>query len=89
MSPMIFQTALYASLALCALGLVWRISAWFRVRIGPDARKVTLSQRVAAVFRGTASALFSRRVFHILGAFFLDVLLQRRLFAHEKLRWFE
>ena len=39
MSPIIFQTALYASLALCALGLAWRVSAWFRVRVGPDARE--------------------------------------------------
>jgi heterodisulfide reductase subunit C/nitrate reductase gamma subunit len=69
------------------LGLLWRVSAWFRVRIGPDARDVTLSQRLAAVFRGTAAALFSRRVFHLLGTFLLDVLLQRRLFATEKLRW--
>jgi heterodisulfide reductase subunit C/nitrate reductase gamma subunit len=87
MSSATFQTALYASLALCALGLLWRVSAWFRVRIGPDARAVTPSQRMAAAFRGSASAIFSWRVFHILGAFFLDVLLQRRLFAHEKLRW--
>ncbi len=87
MSPTIFHMALYASLALCALGLVWRISAWFRVRIGPDARAVTASARIATVFRGTASALASRRVFRVLAAVFLDVLLQRRLFAHEKLRW--
>lgn len=88
MSPIIFQIALYASLTLCALGLAWRVSAWFRVRVGPDARDITLSRRVAAAFSGCASALASRRVFDVLGAFFLDVLLQRRLFAHEKLRWF-
>ena len=87
MSTTLFQTALYASLALCALGLLWRVSAWFRVRIGPDARAVTLSQRVAAVFQGAASALASRRVFRVFGAFFVDVLLLRRLFANEKLRW--
>ena len=86
MSPMIFQTALYASLALCVLGLVWRVSAWFRVRIGPDARDVTLFQRVATVFRGAAAALASRQVFRVLGALFLDVLLQRRLFVHDQLR---
>jgi heterodisulfide reductase subunit C/nitrate reductase gamma subunit len=87
MSTTLFQTALYASLALCALGLLWRVSAWFRLRIGPDARAVTPSQRLAAVFRGAGSALASRRVFRVLGAFFLDVLLLRRLFANEKLRW--
>ncbi len=84
---MLFQTALYASLALCVLGLVWRFSVWFRVRIGPDARDVTPAQRLAAVFRGATSALFSRRMFHVLAAFFLDVLLLRRLFAQARLRW--
>ncbi len=87
MSAAIFQTALYASLLLCALGILWRVSAWFRIRIGPDARDVTLSQRLAAVFRGAASTLASRQVFCVLGAFFLDVLLLRRLFENEKLRW--
>jgi heterodisulfide reductase subunit C len=87
MSTTLFQTALYASLALCALGLLWRVSAWFRVGIGPDARAVTPSQRLAAAFRGAASALASRRVFRILNAFFLEVLLLRRLFANGKLRW--
>ncbi len=87
MSQTIFQIGLYASLALCALGLLWRVSAWFRVRIGPDVRAVTPSQRLAAVFCGAASALASRRVFRVVGAFLLDVLLLRRLFANEKLRW--
>ena len=88
MSPIVFQTALYASLALCILGLLWRGSAWFRVRIGRDARDVTVSQRVAVALLGAASALFSRRGFHLLGAFVLDVLLVRRLYTNERLRWF-
>ncbi len=87
MSPALFQTLLYASLALCALGLLWRVSAWFRLRIGPDARAVTPSRRALALCRGAAAALLSRRVFRLLGALVLDVLLLRRLFASGKLRW--
>jgi heterodisulfide reductase subunit C/nitrate reductase gamma subunit len=87
MPPAIFHAALYTSLVLCALGLLWRVSAWFRVRIGPDASAVTLFQRLAAVPRGAAAALFSRQLFRVVGAFVFDVLLQRRLFAHDKLRW--
>lgn len=87
MSHTLFQTALYAALALCALGLLWRVSAWFRLRIGPDVRAVTLAQRVAALYRGAAAALFGRRVFHVLGALFLDVLLQRKLYRSDKPRW--
>ena len=88
MSPLLFQATLYASLLLCALGLAWRASAWFRIRIGPDASDVTPFQRLADMLRGAACVMFTPRVYRILGACFLDVLLQRRLFASEKLRWF-
>ncbi len=87
MSHALFQTALYASLLLCALGLLWRMSAWYRVRIGPDVQAVKLTQRVRALLQGMAAALFSRRFIHVLAAFFLDVLLQLRLYRSDKLRW--
>lgn len=87
MPAALFQSALYASLVLCALGLIWRVSAWFRVRVGPDVRALTVSEQAAAAYRGTVAALSSRRVFQLLGVFCLDVLLLRRLFANEKLRW--
>lgn len=87
MSPALFQTTLYASLALCALGLMWRISAWFRVQIGRDVRELTLSQRMTAAFRGAVLAPFGWQASRLARAFFLDVLLQWRLFAVAKLRW--
>ena len=79
MSRLLFQAALYASLLLCALGLLWRMSAWLRLRIGPEVQAVTLAQR--------GRTLLSRLVFHVLGALFLDVLLQRRLYRVDKSRW--
>ena len=87
MSRLLFHTALSASLLLCALGLLWRMSAWLRLRIGPDVQTVTLAQRLQASLRGAAAAIFSRRVFQVCGALFLDVLLQRRLYRSGKARW--
>ncbi len=87
MSRTLFHAALYASLLLCALGLFWRMLAWYRLRIGPDVQAVTLSQRLHALLRCLATALLSRRVLHVLGALFLDVLLQRRLYRSDKSRW--
>ena len=87
MSRLLFHTALYASLLLCGMGLLWRISAWWRLRIGPDVRAVTLAQRWSALLRGAAASLLSRRIFQICTVFFLDVLLQRRLYRANKLRW--
>ena len=68
MSPAVFSAALYASLALCVLGLFWRASFWLRIGIGPDAREIRPSQRLVTVFRGLASMLASRRVLPVLGA---------------------
>ena len=98
MSRALFHAALYASLLLCALGLLWRMSAWYRLRIGPEVQAVTLAQRLQALLRGLAAALltllrvaltapFSRRVLQVCGVLFLDVLLQRRLYRIDKSRW--
>ena len=83
----LFESLLYASLALSVLGLAWRISKWFRIGIGPDARAVTPPRRVRAALRGAAALLFSRRVLHVLAAFLVDALLLPRLLAQQKLRW--
>jgi heterodisulfide reductase subunit C len=81
LSPALFQTLIVASLALCALGLGWRVAAWIRIRIGPDARRVTAWQRVRGVVVSVAASLFGPRGLRVLGAFGLDALLLRRLFA--------
>ena len=87
MSHALFQTALYASLLLCALGLLWRMSGWVRLRIGPEVQAVTLLQRWHALLRGLAEALFTRRVLDVGAALLLDVLLQRRLYRSDRSRW--
>ncbi len=87
MSATFLRMALLVSLGLCALGILWRVSTWFRVRIGPDARTIPLHRRLSAAVGGAFAALFSRRTPGILKAFVLDVLLQRRLFADSKVRW--
>jgi len=85
-SPALFQTLLVASLTLCALGVAWRIAAWFRIRIGPDARGATAWQRVRRVVVQVAESLFGPRGLRVLGTFCLDALLLRRLFARARLR---
>lgn len=82
-----FRTALWVSLALGGLGLLWRLAIWLTVRIGPDARDVSFGRRVTAAAGGGIGTLFSRRLPGILAALFLDVLLQRRLFRVSKPRW--
>jgi heterodisulfide reductase subunit C len=81
-------TALFVSLALCGMGILFRISSWFVVRIGPDARTITFRSRLGAALAGLFSAFTIRRLPGVAGAFFLDVLLQRRLYTSDKVRWF-
>ena len=50
-SPPLFESLLYAALALSVLGLAWRVSKWFRIGIGPDTRAVTPPRRVRAALR--------------------------------------
>jgi len=87
MSASFLRMAFLVSLGLCALGLLWRVSAWLRVRIGSDARDIRFHQRLFAAVGGTFAALFSRRIFGLVKAKVLDVLLQRRLFNGCWLRW--
>jgi heterodisulfide reductase subunit C len=81
-SPALFQALLVASLALCVLGVAWRVATWFRIRIGADARGATAWQRVRVVLATVVPALFGPRGLRVVGGFCLDALLLRRLFPH-------
>ena len=81
-SQVLFQALLVASLALCTLGVAWRVATWARIRIGPDARGATASQRVFGAVALVARSLSGSQCLRVLGAFCLDALLLRRLFAH-------
>jgi heterodisulfide reductase subunit C/nitrate reductase gamma subunit len=84
---MVYNIALYASLAVFAAGLIYRISGWFRYSIGPDAARISTSTRISAAARATVSTVFSAKVLVLLKVFVLDVLLQRWLMKKDFLRW--
>lgn len=84
---MLFSILLYISLCIFVLGTLWKVSAWFTRCIGPASRGIPLSRRLSAALRGMFRALFSRKIGRIAGAFFLDGLLQRRIFKESVLRW--
>ncbi len=84
---MFFTISLYVALAIFGLGLVYKISTWFRYKIGIDAGEMPSSARVAAAFKGIVSTLFSVKIFTLLKVFVLDVLLQIRVLREDFLRW--
>ena len=85
---MFFDISLYAALAIATVGMVYRISTWFRYSMGTEARQFSTSVRVSAAVRGIVSTLFSAKVFTLLRVFIFDVILQVRVLKEDSFRWF-
>ena len=85
---MFFDISLYIALIVFGLGLLYRISTWFRYSIGIDDREIPTSRRVLAAIKGSVLTLFSVKLFTLVRVFILDVILQVRLFREDCLRWF-
>jgi len=84
---MFFSISLYVALAVFGLGLLYKISTWFRYGIGPEAGEIPTSARVAGAAKGIVSTLFSAKILTLLRIFVLDVLLQVRVLRQDFLRW--
>jgi len=84
---MVYSIGLYASLIIFGIGLLYRISSWFRRDIGIYAREKGSFARVGAAFQGILGTLFSEKIVILLKVFFLDVLFQRRVLKEDVLRW--
>jgi heterodisulfide reductase subunit C/nitrate reductase gamma subunit len=85
---MFFHVALYLSLVIFGLGLIYKVSTWFRYTVGIDAQDIPASARVSAAIGGILRIVFSARILTLLRIFFLDVILQRRVLREDGLRWF-
>ena len=84
---MFYEIALYASLTIFGMGLLYRLWCWFRIDIGPGPGKSSVLRRLKAALKGTAATVFSPRVFTLFKVLFLDVLLQLRILKEDFLRW--
>jgi len=85
---MLFPIGLYGALIIFGIGLVYRISAWFRYKVGINAERISASARVSEAIKGILLALFSAKIATLLRVFFLDVVLQIRVLREDYLRWF-
>lgn len=76
---MFFSVAFYLSLAVCLIGVFYKITKWFILRIGPEAANFSFLQRLSSAIKSSFSALLSLRLLVLLKVFFLDVLFQIRI----------
>jgi heterodisulfide reductase subunit C/nitrate reductase gamma subunit len=84
---MFFTISLYIALVVFLLGLVYKMSTWFRYSLGGEAKGISTSARVSGAAKGIVLTLFSKRLATLLKVFFLDVLLQRKVLQEDSLRW--
>jgi len=83
-----YDISLYVALAIFSLGLLYRVSTWFRYSIGGEARKFSTAERVSAAAKGIVSTLFSPKILTLVKVFIVDVILQGRILREDFLRWF-
>ena len=84
---MFFTAALYISLAIFCLGLIYKVSTWFRYSLGIDSQNISTPARIFAALRGIILTLFSPKLFTLLKVFVLDVLLQVKVLQQDFLKW--
>ena len=84
---MFFTISLYVALAIFGLGLVYKISTWFRYNIGIAAGEISTSTRISAAVKGIFLTILSGKIFTLLRVFILGVVLQVRVLREDFLRW--
>ena len=82
-----FKISLYLALLVFGAGLIYKISTWFRYRIGIDAAEISTSERISGAIKGILSTLFSAKVFILIKVFVLDVLFQQKILREDFKRW--
>ncbi|MFH1242264.1 MAG: (Fe-S)-binding protein [Pseudomonadota bacterium] len=85
---MFFNICLVIALLVFGLGLIYKISIWFRYSLDTDIPKLGPLTRLRAAAKGGLLSIFSARIITLLKTFFLDVLLQVRILRESRLRWF-
>ena len=83
---MFFDIAFYASLIFFLLGMVYKISNWFRYGIGVSASNIPSSTRLAAAVKGILRTVFSLKLFTLIKVFIVDVVFQVRVLKEDFLR---
>ena len=84
---MFFTVSLYVALAVFAIGLLFKVSTWFRYSLSPAAADIPAAKRVAAAVKGILLTVFSAKILTLLKVLFLEVLLQTRTLKESLLRW--
>jgi heterodisulfide reductase subunit C/nitrate reductase gamma subunit len=81
-----FSVALYVSLSIFLMGLVFKVASWFWYNPG-NAPSSTPISRFAEFIKGIFAILLSTRILRLLRALLVDVFLQVRILRDSPVRW--
>ena len=84
---MFFTTSFYFALAIFSLGLLYKVSTWFRYSLDSIAGRISTTERVFSAIKGIILIIFSAKFFILLKVFVFDILLQKRILKESLFRW--
>jgi len=84
---MFLKVSLYISLIIFFIALIYKVSTWFRYKVGIGVAEISVSTRFFSAIKGILLTLFSPKILTLLKVFVLDVLLQFRILREDFLRW--
>ena len=83
-----FDILLYFSLCILVLGVFWKGFNWLSRDIEKPLSGKSTCRRINQAIRGILSVLASRKGLILIKSFIIDIILQRRIFKENKIRWF-
>lgn len=84
---MFIKISLSISLIIFIIGLLYKISTWFRYRVGIQEEEIPTSSRVFDAIKGIFLTIFSSKILLLLKSFIFDILIQLRILKEDRLRW--
>jgi len=86
---MFYDITLYVALTIFGVGLMYKISGWFRFSIDMQNRVISTpaASGIGTAVKGILATLFSPKFLILIRVFVKDVLVQMRIFNEDILRW--
>ncbi|MGD8845509.1 MAG: hypothetical protein PVI54_08365, partial [Desulfobacteraceae bacterium] len=86
---MIYDTALYGALTIFGVGLIYKVSGWFRFSVEMQSRDgaTPAPSRIPTALKGVFTTLLSPKLSKLARVFVSDVLVQMRIRNEDFVRW--
>ncbi|MFH1102828.1 MAG: hypothetical protein V1714_03575, partial [Pseudomonadota bacterium] len=84
---MMFLVGLYVAIFIFVVGMIYKVSSWFRYSFDPADGEISAIKRFVAAVKGIFLTVFSKKIGIIIKVFVLDVLLQIRVLRENFSRW--